>query len=172
MTIINDKSIWHTAYIALGSNIGEREWYLNTAIAEIDRLETCRVTRRSGILETKAYGYENQDDFLNMVIQVQTTLEPYPLLAALNRIELESGRKRLIHWGPRTLDLDILLYDELVMKDEKLTIPHYDMVNREFVLKPMAQIAANVTHPVEGITILELYQRLLEKEVTARYAYA
>lgn len=138
----------HTAYIALGSNMGDREKYINTAVDRLNRERGCIVAAVSDLIETKPYGVTDQDDFLNGVLKLETYLTPHELLDLLHTIENESGRVRERRWGPRTLDLDIIFYDDLIMSDEELCIPHPDMHNREFVLKPLAQIAPFVMHPI------------------------
>ncbi len=148
---------WHTAYIALGSNIGEREDYLNDAITKINSNSMCMVDKVSDFIITKPYGYTEQDDFLNGAIKIQTLYSPKMLLDFLQQIELEANRVRQIHWGPRTLDLDIIFYDDLIIDDDdSLTIPHPDMANRDFVLTPLNQIAPNHIHPVLGKCIRQL----------------
>ena len=100
------------------------------------------------------------DVFLNGALEIKTLLYPEELLALLNRIEAEAGRERTIHWGPRTLDLDILFYDDCIIDTPALTVPHIDMQNRGFVLIPMAQIAPYHRHPVLGCTVGQLLSRL------------
>ena len=97
-----------------------------------------------------------QDDFLNGVLEGETTLNPYELLDIFNEIESQAGRTRDIHWGPRTLDLDIIFYDDLIIDSESLTIPHKEMHLRDFVLEPMNQIASWVRHPITGKTVEEM----------------
>ena len=155
---------WHTAYIALGSNIGNRKEYLEDAVEELKKEPHCRVTQVSDILETEPYGLTDQAKFLNGCLELKTLLTPEELLAVLNRIEQQAGRERLQHWGPRTLDLDIIFYDRLVCQKKQLCIPHVDMHNREFVLEPLAQLAPYKRHPVYGKTVAEMLADLREKE--------
>ncbi|MBO4999433.1 MAG: 2-amino-4-hydroxy-6-hydroxymethyldihydropteridine diphosphokinase, partial [Bacteroidaceae bacterium] len=115
----------------------------------------------SDYLVTAPYGGVEQDDFLNGALELKTTLEPEELLDVLHEIEQEAGRVREIHWGPRTLDLDILLYDDTVVDTERLHIPHIEMHKRDFVLKPMTQIAPWKRHPLLGKTVEELYDNLI-----------
>ena len=111
-------------------------------------------------LETEPYGGVEQDNFLNSVLKLRTLLSPEELLDELHIIEQEAGRERLIHWGPRTLDLDILLYDDLILDKEELTIPHAEMHKRDFVLIPLAQIAPCVRHPLLHETAAEMLKKL------------
>lgn len=154
---------WHTAYIALGSNIGDSEAYLKEAIDKLDHLPTSRVEKVSSFLVTAPYGVTDQPDFLNGCLKLQTLLYPEELLRELNRIEQEAGRERIIHWGPRTLDLDILFYDQEIIDMPDLHIPHIDLHNRDFVLVPMNQIAPYLRHPVLNQTISQLLDSLLNK---------
>ena len=153
---------WRRTYIACGSNMGDRENYLNTAVACFKRDRKCKVVRVSDWMESTAYGGVRQADFLNGVIALDTLYTPKELLEKIHEIEKSQNRQRLVHWGPRTLDLDILLYEDCVMDMEELTIPHKDMRNRDFVLKPLSQIAPYEIHPVFGKSILELYEELLQ----------
>lgn len=151
---------WHTAYISLGSNIGDRVQYLNDAIKDIAQNPLCRVMAISEYINTKPVGNVPQDDYLNACICVETLYSPYELLQMLHNIENKAGRKRTIKWGPRTLDLDIILFDDLIISDGTLTIPHAEMQNRFFVLIPLKQIAPYVVHPVYKCTVSELLTRL------------
>ena len=151
---------WHTAYVALGSNLGDKEGYLNDAITKINSDSMCIVDKASDFITTKPYGYVEQDDFLNAVIKVETLYSPKMLLDRLQQIEQEAQRVRHIHWGPRTLDLDILLYDDLIIDEDYLTVPHPDMINRDFVLVPLNQIAPHQVHPVYSKRIHELLLNL------------
>ncbi|MFA6682386.1 MAG: 2-amino-4-hydroxy-6-hydroxymethyldihydropteridine diphosphokinase [Sphaerochaeta sp.] len=148
-----------TAYLALGSNIGDREEHLNTAIEMLSKKEDIKVTRVSTFLNTEPVGYTDQPDFLNAVVEIQTDLDPYALLETCNQIEQALKRKRVIHWGPRTIDVDILLFGSLILDEEKLTIPHPRMLEREFVLKPLCEIAPEAVHPIKRKRIGELFSQ-------------
>ncbi len=150
----------HRAYLGLGSNIGDRESYLDFAIDELNNDKYTKVTRVSDFIETKPYGGVEQDDFLNGCIEIETLHTPLELLTLINNIEKAAGRERIIHWGPRTLDIDILLYDDIIYDDEKLHIPHVEMAKRMFVLEPLKSIAGSVRHPIYNKTITELYDEL------------
>lgn len=151
---------WHQAYVALGSNMGDKKAYLDLAVQRLSERPDCQVVRVSDYIETAPYGGVEQDNFLNGALELKTTLEPEELLEALHEIEQEANRVRLIHWGPRTLDLDILFYDDLVMDTETLHIPHIEIPKRDFVLAPMAQIAPWKRHPLLKKTVQELWEEL------------
>lgn len=154
------KRKWHEVYIAVGSNMGERQTYIQQAIEKIKSREDCRVQRVSSIIETEPYGVTEQGKFLNGAIALETKLMPKELLDVLHEIEKEAKRERVTHWGPRTLDLDILLYDEAIIQETDLCIPHVDMQNRVFVLRPMTEIAPYKRHPIYGYTMSEMLERL------------
>ena len=136
------------AYIALGSNIGNREENLNNAIEMLRQNEGVEVKQISSYINTAPVGFTEQPDFLNAVVEVKTSLCPHKLLEICSDIEKNLKRERIIHWGPRTIDLDILLYDDLVLNDADLIIPHPRMHERDFVLKPLKEIAPKAFHPV------------------------
>lgn len=157
------------AYIALGSNQGDRELYLLRAIAETGRLQGCRVTAISPFYETSPVGNLQQPNFYNAVIKVETTLEPLQLLDSLLRIETEKfGRVRTTRWGARTMDLDLLLFDDLLLNSERLTLPHPRLHERRFVLQPLNDIAPAVMHPLLGKTVSELLAGLDSIETVTR----
>lgn len=155
---------WHRAYIALGSNIGDTRAVIANAIEAMRQHPLMEVQRVSSLIVTAPYGGVEQDDFLNGVLCLDTLLSPEELLEELHKMEASAGRVRLVHWGPRTLDLDILFYDHLVYHSENLVIPHGDLCNREFVLEPMNEIDPYFIHPVCGKTIAQLLRELREKE--------
>ena len=151
---------WHDVAIALGSNMGDTKKYLDDAVQKIDKLKNTKVIKVADYITTKPYGGVEQDDFLNSAMLIRTLFTPNELLNELHKIEKEAGRVRTIHWGPRTLDLDILLYDDLVMETNDLTIPHVELHLRDFVLKPLAQIAPWLRHPVYGETMAQMLKKL------------
>ena len=151
---------WKKAYVALGSNIGDSKAHLDGAVEALEADEKVRVLKVADYIVTKPYGGVEQDDFVNSAMAIETLYSPEELLDRLHEIEADHARERMIHWGPRTLDLDILLYEDVVMDTPDLIIPHKDMHNREFVLKPMAEIAPYEKHPILGQTMEQLLKQL------------
>lgn len=151
---------WHRAYIAVGSNLGDKERYIKQGIKALNDKEDCVIERVSELICTKPYGMEQQPDFLNGMLQMRTLLLPDELLEMLHEVEQEANRERKIHWGPRTLDLDIIFYDDCIVDEEMLQIPHPDMENREFVLKPLAELAPYLRHPLTGKTVEQMLKEL------------
>lgn len=153
---------WHQAYLSCGSNMGDKRAHLEGAVSALKDDVKCRVLRVSDWIDTAPYGGVEQDDFLNGAIMLETLYTPQMLLEKLHEIENEHHRERKVHWGPRTLDLDILLYEDCVMYTEELIIPHEDMQNRHFVLKPLVQIAPYERHPLLGQTVRQMYDELMK----------
>lgn len=150
---------WHTAYIALGSNMGDKEGYLNFAVDSFKaNSPLIEVEKVSSYLETEPYGGVEQDDFLNAVMRVRTTFTAHELWQVMADIEKKAKRVRQIHWGPRTLDLDLLFYDEDIIGDEDLVVPHPEIEKRDFVLKPLVEIAPWLRHPISHKTMSQLLQ--------------
>lgn len=130
-----------TAFIGIGSNMGNREENINKAIKQLSETVGIKVCAVSKLYNTKPVGYTEQADFLNGAIKIKTTLTPHELLKACQRIEKNLKRERVIRWGPRTIDLDILLYGDCTINDKDLIIPHPRMHERDFVLKPLKDIS-------------------------------
>lgn len=144
-----------TTYLLLGTNLGKRDINLSMARGHIgEKIGT--ILYSSKIYETAAWGKEDQPDFLNQVIMLNTYLDPYSLLEELQKIEAIIGRQRKVKWGERIIDLDILFYEKEVINDERLTIPHADIPFRRFTLLPLQEIAAKLVHPVLHKTIDQL----------------
>ena len=154
---------WKKAYLGIGSNLGDREAYLEHAIAKLKADKKIRAVRTSDWIVTKPYGGVEQDDFLNGAVSLETLYSPSELLHLSQSVEKEAGRERKIHWGPRTLDLDILFYEDFICDEEELTVPHPDMQNREFVLKPLDQLCPYYEHPLLHKTVRQLLKELEEK---------
>ena len=150
------------AIIALGSNMGDRQGYLEAARAAIEE-RVGHIAAHSSVMETKAYGYTDQDDFLNMAVEVETAMEPHAMLRELLAIEADLDRVRLIHWGPRTIDLDVIYCEDRIINDEELKVPHPDLVNREFVLRPVSEIAPELVDPLRGKKVEELLAECVKK---------
>lgn len=155
---------WKKAYLAVGSNIGDKNGYIKEAIEKMKKNPKIRNVKTSGLIITKPYGGVKQDDFLNGAVELQTLYMPYELLHFLQKTEAEAGRERKIHWGPRTLDLDILFYEELISDDQELIVPHPDIQNREFVLKPLSELCPYYRHPILGKTVVQMLNELQECE--------
>lgn len=151
---------WHTAYVAFGSNMGDKKKYLDNAIQGLRDMKEIVVEKVSEYLVTEPYGDVEQDEFLNGALRVRTLLSPEELLDRLHVLEQAADRKRIIHWGPRTLDLDIIFYDDLICEEDDLCIPHIEMHKRSFVLKPLEEIAPYKRHPVTGKTVREMLGEL------------
>ncbi|NBH24226.1 2-amino-4-hydroxy-6-hydroxymethyldihydropteridine diphosphokinase [Lachnospiraceae bacterium] len=154
---------WEKAYLGIGSNMGDKQNFLDTAVRKLKKNPRIKDVRCSGFISTAPYGGVEQDDFLNGAIELQTLLPPYELLEFLHQLEGEAGRERNVRWGPRTLDLDILFYGDLVSGDSVLTLPHPDMANREFVLKPLDELCPWQYNPVNGKTVRQMLRELEEK---------
>lgn len=155
---------WHTAFIALGSNMGDKDAHLLFGVEELKKVKQIQVENVSSFIKTEPYGYTEQDVFLNGACMVRTTLTPEELLDVCQHIEAEAKRVRKIHWGPRTLDLDVLFYDQEIIATERLNVPHPDMANRDFVLKPMAELAPWWGHPVTHKTMQQMLNELNQKQ--------
>jgi 2-amino-4-hydroxy-6-hydroxymethyldihydropteridine diphosphokinase len=143
-----------TAFLSLGSNLGDREALLNDALHRLEAAGV-RLVRKSSIHETEPQDLREQPWFLNMAVEVETELLPLELLAAIRRIETEMGRQRTIPKGPRTIDIDILFYANSVIDTPDLGIPHPRLTERSFVLDPLSEIAPDLRHPVTGKSIRE-----------------
>lgn len=159
---------WTKVYLSIGSNMGNREEHLQTALQRLQRERTIRGIRVSDWIETEPYGYLEQASFLNAAVELETIESPDSLLKILQKIETEGGRERTIHWGPRTIDLDIVLFGDVIMQTETLTIPHREMHLREFVLRPLAQLAPWVSHPVYHKTVSELWEQMSQNNTKGR----
>lgn len=152
------------AVIALGSNQGDSTLILNSAIADISQLPHTNLEQSSSFIRTKPWGYLDQPDFLNAVILVETNLDPYELFEHLSALEQKYKRVRLFKNGPRTLDLDVILYGDLINDDPKLTLPHPRAQERLFVIEPLCEIAPDLVFPDSKLTVQELFSKLKAAE--------
>lgn len=154
---------WHTVYLSAGSNLGERQQFLRAAVRLLQECSEIRNLKVSKLMETAPYGYTEQPAFLNGAIELETLFTPQELLIVIHKIEAELGRERVIHWGPRTIDLDIVFYDDEIVAESELIIPHIDMQNRLFVLEPLYMLCPGKVHPVLHKTVAQLRQELISK---------
>ncbi|PQJ09026.1 2-amino-4-hydroxy-6-hydroxymethyldihydropteridine diphosphokinase [Flavipsychrobacter stenotrophus] len=145
----------HTTYLSLGSNIGDRQALMTQALAMLE-VTAGRVVKQSALYATKAWGITDQPDFLNMCAAIETDLSAQELLATILQTERNLGRERKIKWGERTIDIDILFYDDAIINEHDLIVPHPYIQDRRFILVPMAEIAPDLVHPVLNKTINRL----------------
>ena len=138
----------HTVYLGVGSNVGDRMANIKASADLINKTKCSKVKRISKIYETEPYGYKEQDMFLNCVFEIQSLLTPRSLVCFLLDIEQKLKRERTIKWGPRTIDLDVLFYDDLITETEDIIIPHPRLHERLFVLRPLCDIAPYLVHPI------------------------
>lgn len=150
----------HHAWVAVGSNIGNSREIISGAMQKLEEFEDIEIKAQADLIVTPPYGVTDQPDFLNGCIEIETFKEPEELLETLLSVEKLFGRERKIHWGPRTLDLDIIFYDNMVISTKHLCVPHPDMANRAFVLEPLNQIAGWYMHPLKHKTVSQLYHEL------------
>ncbi|MDO4921284.1 MAG: 2-amino-4-hydroxy-6-hydroxymethyldihydropteridine diphosphokinase [Phascolarctobacterium sp.] len=161
------KNKRHTAYVALGSNLGDKEAHLRRALLLLLQ-QGVEVERVSSFIITEPYGVTDQPQFLNGVCRVRTVLPPLALLRTLLAVERQMGRVRLRRWGERNIDLDLLLYEDVLLDTPELRLPHPDMQNRDFVLLPLAEIAPTLQHPTLHKSMAQLQEELLAKAFAGR----
>lgn len=145
-------------YLGLGSNLGDRYTNLQRAVSELQKFLT--ITALSPVYSTEPWGETEQPAFLNICVAAVGSLSPHDLLARIKKIEQELGRQPSRHWGPRLIDIDILFYDDLIISDKNLTIPHPHIAERAFVLAPLAIIIPNFHHPQSGLSVQEMLERV------------
>ncbi|MDL4840509.1 2-amino-4-hydroxy-6-hydroxymethyldihydropteridine diphosphokinase [Aquibacillus rhizosphaerae] len=161
----------NTVYIALGSNINPRSAYLNQAIDNLRLSEHIFVISYSPIYETEPVGYLEQENFLNMVIEIETSLEPLDLLNYCKGIEKKIGRKRGVRWGPRVIDLDILLYNQENIRTEQLIVPHPRMHERAFVLIPLKDVNPSLNIPSLNKSVASVLDEVTTQEKKGVYKW-
>ncbi len=149
------QSLGHTAFLSLGSNMGDRRAALEAALAQLRAMPETEVVAVSSLYDTAPVGETAQERFLNLVVEIDTALAPPQVLWHCMLIEQRLGRVRTRRWAPRPIDVDILLYDDWVVHEEGLSIPHPEMVRRAFVLVPLCELAPEVVHPETGLTVLQ-----------------
>ncbi|GBD91708.1 bifunctional folate synthesis protein [bacterium BMS3Abin04] len=152
-------------FLALGSNEGDKISNLKNVITNISENENCSVKRISSVYASHPYGPVKQDDFLNMVVEIDTNFELKSLLSFTKNLEIKIGRKKSVKWGPREIDLDILLFNNIILKNEEITIPHKDLIKRDFVLRPLIETAPELIHPVYNKKIKEFINLDLNKYI-------
>ena len=155
---------WHTAYLGIGSNLGDKIQNIEEALSFFEQHPLCKSLTISKLYTTKPYGEKDQDDFVNGVFSMQTLLSPEELLDCISALEKQLKRQRLKHWGPRTIDVDILFYDDLLLSTKELNIPHIESHKRDFVLVPLCDLNPYLIHPLFKKTIYELLEELQKKE--------
>ena len=153
---------WNKVYIAAGSNLGDKEETLKEAIYIIDKRKDCVVTKVSNFYTTDPVGYEDQDQFVNCVFEINTLQTPSELMDTLLEVEKDFKRERVIRWGPRTLDLDIIFYNDIISYDEHILIPHPRAHERQFVMKPMCDINPYYVHPIYRKRVMDISSELGE----------
>ena len=153
----------HIAYLSLGSNMGDRANNINKAIELLNSNDKTVVTKVAPFIETKPYGNVEQDDFINTALEIKTLLTPQELLKLAGDIEEQLHRVRTIKWGPRTIDVDIILYDNTIINEPNLVIPHKEMHLREFVLEPLVSIRPDIVHPLLNKSVYQMHSELCDK---------
>jgi 2-amino-4-hydroxy-6-hydroxymethyldihydropteridine diphosphokinase len=156
----SDDTLGVISFVGVGSNLGDPAARCAEAVCRISQVSRVKVLRQSSLYRTEPVGFEEQGWFINSVVEIRTALNPHELLKVLQRIEDTMGRVRGPKWGPRIIDLDILLYGQEVIEENELVIPHPDLHKRRFVLGPLFEIASYVIHPAFGVSIRGLMERL------------
>jgi dihydroneopterin aldolase/2-amino-4-hydroxy-6-hydroxymethyldihydropteridine diphosphokinase len=151
---------WNTSYIGVGGNMGDKDKNVKAALDSINNAYHTKITKTSKFYETKPVGYLEQEDFLNCAIEVKTLLNPLELVRFLLSIEKELKRERVIRWGPRTIDLDVLLYENIISYLDEIILPHPRMQERMFVLEPLCDIAPYVMHPILNKPIIQIKKEI------------
>jgi len=158
----------HIVYIGFGSNLGDKIAYCEKAIAEILGLDNHKLLAKSSFYKTQPVGYRAQDWFVNGVIKLESDLEPQDLLRALKEVEARLGRTETFQWGPREIDLDLLLYEDQIIQTSQLQVPHPRIQERQFVLIPLVEIAQGLVHPVLKKSIRKILEEIKENQGVKR----
>lgn len=146
----------YNVFLGLGSNLGDRQKYLNQAAVALAKVKAIKLVWTSSVYETEPYGKPDQPKFLNAVAEIETSLEPNALFDEVKSIEKQMGRSSSERWGPREIDIDLLIYDGLVFANDQIKVPHPELEKRRFVLVPLREIAPDLVHPINGMTMTEL----------------
>ncbi len=154
--IHKSNSFSNTAYVALGSNIGDKLWYLKKAVEEIDKKDDCEVVSVSSVYETKPYGNIEQANFFNCAAEIKTSNSLITFFHLLKKIENQLGRKKTVKWGPREIDLDLLFFNNEIYSDDEVRVPHNEISRRDFVVVPLCEIAPNFIHPELNLKICDI----------------
>ncbi|WP_300350434.1 2-amino-4-hydroxy-6-hydroxymethyldihydropteridine diphosphokinase [Clostridium sp.] len=152
------ERVWNEAYLSYGSNIGDKKFYIEEALKELSKEYHTKVLKTSKLKKTEPWGYTDQDEFLNGACKIKTLLNPKELMNFLLGIEKKLKRERKIKWGPRTIDLDIIFFNDLISEDEEVILPHPRMHERSFVLEPLNEIAPYKIHPLYKKRVFELLE--------------
>ncbi|NWF89005.1 MAG: 2-amino-4-hydroxy-6-hydroxymethyldihydropteridine diphosphokinase [Ignavibacteriaceae bacterium] len=165
------QNIVSNVFIALGSNKGDRINHLRQAVLRMSNNSKITLLNKSSVYETKPFGNANQPDFLNAVIKVKTSYSLTEMIDYLKNLETELGRKESTKWGPREIDLDLLFFDEIIFKNDKVKVPHYGIQDRDFVLTPLKEIAASFFHPALKLKIQDICTDNISKTIIRKTRY-
>lgn len=171
MKKIASSKFENRAFIAFGSNIGNRINFLRAAAKAIQKDSNMEIKRLSPVYETKPYGNKKQSNFLNAVIEIKTTYSLMKCFSQLKTIEKQIGRQKTVKWGPREIDLDLLFYNNKIFSNKKVTVPHKDIQNRDFVLIPLSDIAGEYIHPVLKLKISDICNSDMNKNIVRKTRY-
>jgi 2-amino-4-hydroxy-6-hydroxymethyldihydropteridine diphosphokinase len=155
----------HTAYIGIGTNLGDKKNNIRKALNLINSDTDCNILKSSSLYETLPYGFEHESNFYNAVVKLETKYPLYDFFNLLKNIEKKLGRKKTVRWDAREIDLDILFYDDLIYSDETLTVPHKGIAERDFVLIPLKEVAPKLIHPVLNTKIADIRTDHLKKNI-------
>lgn len=160
--------VMNDVFLGVGSNVGDRIHFLVSAVRKLKALPSTKLLKFSSVYETEPVGIKEQNDFLNAALWIQTSLNVTEFHAHTKTIEKEIGRQKSMRWGPREIDIDILLFADLIIAEPNLNIPHREMIDRKFVLRPLAEIAPKVIHPTSRISVSELLAQCTDQSAVDR----